>query len=80
MMPQVTGIDVYEQLVQIAPEQARVMLFLTGGACTTRAQEFLDRVPNEAIEKPFNQATLVARVRHVLACARGKGGAIAEAP
>jgi signal transduction histidine kinase len=67
MMPQLTGIDLYDALLEIAPKQAQTMLFLTGGAFTARAQAFLDRVPNAAIEKPFNQATLVSRVRQLLA-------------
>jgi CheY-like chemotaxis protein len=67
MMPQITGIDLYDALLEIAPKQAQTMLFLTGGAFTARAQAFLDRVPNAAIEKPFNQATLVSRVRQLLA-------------
>jgi DNA-binding response OmpR family regulator len=67
MMPQVTGMDLYETLLEIAPKQAQTMLFLTGGAFTARAQAFLDRLPNATIEKPFDQATLITRVRQILA-------------
>jgi PAS domain S-box-containing protein len=67
MMPQVTGMDLYESLLEIAPKQAQSMLFLTGGAFTARAQAFLDKVPNATIEKPFDSATLVTRVRKLLA-------------
>jgi two-component system NtrC family sensor kinase len=66
MMPQITGIDLYNALLEIDPEQARATLFLTGGAFTPRAQAFLDRVQSATIEKPFNQATLVGRVRAFL--------------
>jgi signal transduction histidine kinase len=66
MMPQVTGIDLYDALLEIAPKQAQAMLFLTGGAFTARAQSFVDRVPNAVLEKPFNETTLVARVRQLL--------------
>jgi signal transduction histidine kinase/CheY-like chemotaxis protein len=66
MMPQVTGMDLYESLLEIAPKQAQTMLFLTGGAFTARAQAFLDRIPNATIEKPFDSATLVTRVRQLL--------------
>jgi CheY-like chemotaxis protein len=66
MMPHVTGMDLYDAVLEIAPAQARAMLFLTGGAFTARAREFLDRVPNAMIEKPFDAATLIARVRQVL--------------
>jgi PAS domain S-box-containing protein len=66
MMPDMTGMDVYDGVVAIAPDQAEAMLFLTGGAFTPRAQEFLDRVPNKAIEKPFDVTTLTARVRQMV--------------
>ncbi len=67
MMPSFTGIDLYDALVEIAPEQAQTMLFLTGGAFTPRAEAFLERIENATIEKPFNQATLLRRVREFLA-------------
>jgi two-component system NtrC family sensor kinase len=66
MMPSFTGIDLYDALLEIDPEQARTMLFLTGGAFTPRAEAFLRRIQNATIEKPFNQATLVGRVREFL--------------
>ena len=67
MMPSFTGIDLYDALLEIDPEQARAMLFLTGGAFTPRAEAFLGRIESATIEKPFNQATLVRRVREFLA-------------
>ena len=36
------------------------MIFLTGGAFTQRAQEFLDAVENMRLEKPFDPAFLRA--------------------
>jgi PAS domain S-box-containing protein len=53
MMPEMTGIDLYEALRRAAPNQADRMVFLTGGAFTQRAQAFLERVPNAHLEKPF---------------------------
>jgi signal transduction histidine kinase len=53
MMPEVTGMEIHEELSRIALDQAKRMIFLTGGAFTERAREFLDRVPNRRIEKPF---------------------------
>jgi CheY-like chemotaxis protein len=60
MMPEMTGIDMYERLRQIAPDQAARVVFLTGGAFTSRANEFLDAVPNQIVEKPFDPASLRA--------------------
>jgi PAS domain S-box-containing protein len=58
MMPQMTGMDLYEAVRDIAPEQARRMIFLTGGAFTARAREFLDSVENTRVEKPFDPRRL----------------------
>ncbi|HEY8039686.1 MAG TPA: PAS domain-containing protein [Polyangiaceae bacterium] len=66
MMPQVTGIDLYDAVLEIAPAQAKKILFLTGGAFTARARSFLERVENVTLEKPFDAATLLARVRQLL--------------
>ena len=53
MMPDMTGIDLYEALVAGAPEQAERVVFLTGGAFTADARDFLQRVPNPTMDKPF---------------------------
>ena len=66
MMPDMTGIELYEKLREIAPEQAAVMLFVTGGAFTAKAREFLDRAPHPTIEKPFEAEVLSKRVREVV--------------
>ena len=42
------------------PELGQRFVFMTGGAFTDRASEFLARVPNERIDKPFNRAALKA--------------------
>jgi CheY-like chemotaxis protein len=66
MMPQLTGMDLYDALIEIAPKQARSMLFVTGGAFTARGRAFLDRVPNSTIEKPFGAAALLSRVQTII--------------
>ncbi len=66
MMPQMTGMDLHDALRSVAPDQADVMLFLTGGAFTPRAREFLARLPDAAIEKPIDPAVLLSRVDEVL--------------
>jgi signal transduction histidine kinase len=59
MMPDVSGMDLYEALAQEAPQQARRMVFITGGAFTYRAQTFLDQVQNPRIDKPFTSRQLL---------------------
>jgi PAS domain S-box-containing protein len=63
MMPEVTGMDVHEELSRLSPRKAEKMIFLTGGAFTARAREFMDRVSNERVEKPFDSAALRALIR-----------------
>ncbi len=62
MMPQVSGMDLFERLSQIAIDQAKKMIFVTGGAFTERGREFLGRVPNPRIEKPFEIANILAMI------------------
>lgn len=54
MMPHMSGMDVHARLEQIAPEQASRIIFVTGGAFTSHAREFLDRVPNPKLDKPID--------------------------
>jgi response regulator RpfG family c-di-GMP phosphodiesterase len=61
-MPRVTGMDFYNELERTAPDQARRVIFLTGGAFTPRMRTFLDEVENLRLEKPFEPATLRAVV------------------
>ncbi len=58
MMPQMTGMDFYERLRASEAEQASRIVFLTGGAFTQHAREFLDQATNEWMEKPFDLALL----------------------
>src|SRR5262249_27705246 len=46
MMPEMTGMDLYEELTRAVPSQAERMIFMTGGAFTPRARSFLESVPN----------------------------------
>jgi signal transduction histidine kinase len=63
MMPQMTGMDLHAELTKVAPDQAQRMVLLTGGTFTAAASQFLDRVPNPRVEKPFDAASLRALVR-----------------
>ncbi|WP_211194311.1 two-component regulator propeller domain-containing protein [Pyxidicoccus fallax] len=70
MMPEMTGMDLFDALVQTAPRVAERVVFITGGAFTPAARTFLDRVENTRVEKPFDPEALrklirteVARVR-----------------
>jgi PAS domain S-box-containing protein len=61
MMPGMSGADVYERATARAGALADRFVFMTGGAFGASAREFLARVTNERVEKPFNLRA-VARV------------------
>jgi PAS domain S-box-containing protein len=58
LMPDGTGIDVFERTIAERPELAGRFVFMTGGAFTEDVAEFLERVPNARLEKPFAMAEL----------------------
>jgi hypothetical protein len=45
------------------PQQARRIVFLTGGAFTPRASDFMGTVRNRFLDKPFDYAVLAALAR-----------------
>jgi signal transduction histidine kinase len=67
MMPEMTGMELYERLSSVAPDQARRMAFLTGGAFTASARAFFAKVPNPKAEKPLQQKDLLALIARTLA-------------
>jgi two-component system, cell cycle sensor histidine kinase and response regulator CckA len=54
MMPDVSGSAVYEQVKRSYPHLVRCFVFMTGGAFTERARDFLAKHPGIQLEKPFN--------------------------
>jgi len=75
MMPEMSGIDLHAELAKNAPDVLPAMVFLTGGAFTPHASDFVARVPNEVIEKPFDPAALRALVAKRVAERRPAVGA-----
>jgi signal transduction histidine kinase len=67
MMPDMTGMDLHAVLAETSPENADAIIFLTGGTFTPRAQDFLDRVSNFRLAKPFDplqvRALIAERLR-----------------
>ncbi|MFP2911938.1 ATP-binding protein, partial [Pyxidicoccus sp. 3LFB2] len=62
MMPDLTGRDVYEAVRRGHSGLEGRFIFVSGGAFTTGAREFLASIPNILLEKPFDEG----RVRHVV--------------
>ena len=58
MMPRMTGMDLHEWLLKHNPKLARRVVFVTGGAFTPRASEYLEGVENLRVDKPFDGTNL----------------------
>jgi CheY-like chemotaxis protein len=57
-MPDVSGMDVYTRSVQARADIGGRFVFMTGGTFSPRARDFLDQVPNERLDKPFDLQTV----------------------
>jgi CheY-like chemotaxis protein len=66
LMAPKSGAAFFDELSRRAPECARRIVFLTGGAFTPEGRKFLDRVPNPRLEKPFEVRALRALVNEHL--------------
>ncbi|HVG59377.1 MAG TPA: two-component regulator propeller domain-containing protein [Hyalangium sp.] len=62
MMPEITGMELHAHLQVSSPERARRMVFISGGAYTQAAKDFLERVENPRVEKPFDPEKLREQV------------------
>ena len=60
MMPNLSGIDVYRLMVATNPAQAAKIVFMTGGAFTAAAQEFLAEIKGVRVTKPFTATAIRA--------------------
>jgi CheY-like chemotaxis protein len=58
MMPTMTGMDLYAEIVRVAPKLVGRLVFMTGGAFTPRARAFLESVVNPCLEKPIDTSKL----------------------
>jgi CheY-like chemotaxis protein len=66
MMPNMSGVQLFEEIRRVAPAIAPRVVFLTGGAFTASARELLERVSNPRLEKPFESGTLLALVNIII--------------
>ncbi len=64
-MPHVSGTEFVERLRLQAPDLARRVVFMTGGAFTDQARAFIESNPNRHVSKPFDAAQLRALVREL---------------
>jgi CheY-like chemotaxis protein len=66
MMPEMTGMELFDEVKRAGLDIANRMVFMTGGAVTTRAREFVAALPDRWLEKPFDAETLRSLVRDAL--------------
>ncbi len=66
MMPDMNGMEFHDEVIRVSPADAARIVFLTGGAFTATAREFLARVPNTVLEKPFDPRALRTALLHCL--------------
>jgi CheY-like chemotaxis protein len=62
LMPEMTGMQFYERLKAEKPEVARSVVFMSGASSYPEARSFIETVPNERIDKPFDARLLRALV------------------
>ena len=72
MMPSMSGVDLYERVRVKHPGLERKIVFMTGGAFTPRAADFLASVDNRRIEKPFSLGLLEKIVQEMAAPAAAR--------
>jgi CheY-like chemotaxis protein len=66
MMPDLTGVDVYAAAQTLEPGLEERIVFITGGAFTPQASEFMARIPNRRLNKPFSAEAVRATVEDMM--------------
>ena len=66
IMPEMSGPDVYERIKARNPELVDRIVFLTGGAFTPTAHDFLSRTGNLLLQKPVTTTELRTLVRRLV--------------
>jgi PAS domain S-box-containing protein len=66
MMPDLSGMNVFEAVEDRYQELTNRFIFMTGGAFTPRANEFVLRVKNPKLEKPIEHDTLLDLIDSVI--------------
>lgn len=67
MMPEMGGLELYDEVLRIAPEQARRFVFLTGGPFGGASQHRLHALGRRQLEKPVDMTALRAMITQVAA-------------
>jgi CheY-like chemotaxis protein/anti-sigma regulatory factor (Ser/Thr protein kinase) len=71
-MPGMTGIDLYDAVRVAYPGTESSMVFMTGGTLVSQSQEFLAKLENPLLEKPFDTDLLRRTLRRLVRRRRRK--------
>ena len=63
LMPDITGMELYEQAGRLRPELQALFVFVTGGTLTAEIETFISNLDNPVLRKPFG----VAQLRDIVA-------------
>ncbi len=66
MMPEMSGVDVYQRIAELHPGQEHKVVFVTGGAFAEPAAHFIASVDNPKLKKPFTGSSLRSLVATVM--------------
>ena len=65
MMAEVSGMELYEHVRATTPGLEAHFVFMTGGAFTPQAKDFVVSVKNPVLEKPFDVSAIQELIRSV---------------
>ncbi|MCK6586950.1 MAG: response regulator [Polyangiaceae bacterium] len=63
MMPEMGGLDLFDEVTRVAPDQAAKFVFMSGASLSTQVSAALSKLPNTLLHKPFDMRRLVDVVR-----------------
>jgi CheY-like chemotaxis protein len=66
MMAGMTGMDLYRVVAVESPAYLPRIVYVTGGSFTPWAREFLARIPNPWLEKPFAARAVLATLQKLM--------------
>lgn len=74
-MPDMTGIDLYDEIARQAPDQARRIVFVTGGITSAAQRTRLDAMSALVLEKPVDVDLILSLVDDFILGRRGPAAA-----
>jgi DNA-binding response OmpR family regulator len=66
LMPEMTGIELSEELDRRFPEQSDRVVFMTGGATSEPARVFIEERQARVVSKPFTPREIESAVRAIV--------------